>query len=116
MPTVVPRWTTVMRTTDADADVADVNHPAAHTLLGFYQTIARVLDPRVPGPDMHAAVEEVSRAALAAATAAAAFEEEVASAAAAVRLIATTAARDLALETDAKAVEVALDARRSRRS
>src|SRR5664279_3959670 len=60
MPTMVPRWTTVMRTTDANADVADFNHPAARKLLGFYQTIARVLDPSVPAPDMHAALEEVS--------------------------------------------------------
>lgn len=50
MPTVVPRWTTVMRTTDAGADVADFNHPAARRLLGFYQSIARVLDPSVPEP------------------------------------------------------------------
>ncbi len=56
MPTVVPRWTTVMRTTDANADVADFNHPAARKLLGFYQDIARVLDPSVPAP-----LEEVSR-------------------------------------------------------
>jgi chromosome partitioning protein len=56
MPTVVPRWTTVMRTTDANADVADFNHPAARKLLGFYQSIARVLDPSVPAP-----FEEVSR-------------------------------------------------------
>jgi hypothetical protein len=57
-----------------------------------------------------------AQAALAAATAAAAFEQEVANAAAAIRLIATTAARDLAVEADARAVEVALDARQSRRS
>ena len=50
MPTVVPRWTTVMRTTDAGADIADVNHPAARRLLGFYQQIARALDPNVPEP------------------------------------------------------------------
>ncbi len=48
MPTVVPRWTTVMRTTDAGADVADFNHPAARKLLGFYADIARSLDPSVP--------------------------------------------------------------------
>lgn len=48
MPTVVPRWTTVMRTTDAGADVADFNHPAARKLLGFYAEIARSLDPSVP--------------------------------------------------------------------
>lgn len=55
-PTVVPRWTTVMRTTDANADLVDFNHPAARKLLGFYQSIARVLDPSVG-----AALEEVSR-------------------------------------------------------
>jgi chromosome partitioning protein len=48
MPTVVPRWTTVMRTTDGNADVADFNHPAARKLLGFYTEIARALDPSVP--------------------------------------------------------------------
>ncbi|SOD72876.1 chromosome partitioning protein [Jatrophihabitans sp. GAS493] len=49
MPTIVPRWTTVMRTTDAGADVADFNHPAARKLLGFYADIARtLLDPSVP--------------------------------------------------------------------
>jgi len=63
-----------------------------------------------------AVARAAARAALAAATAASAFEEEVANAAAAVRAIATTAARDLAVETDAKAVEVALDARKSRRA
>jgi chromosome partitioning protein len=52
MPTVVPRWTTVMRTTDAGADVADFNHPAARRLLAFYQQIARALDPSVPEPDL----------------------------------------------------------------
>jgi chromosome partitioning protein len=51
MPTVVPRWTTVMRTTDAGADVADFNHPAARRLLSFYQQIARALDPSVPEPE-----------------------------------------------------------------
>ena len=51
MPTVVPRWTTVMRTTDTGADVADRNHPAARRLLGFYQQIARALDPTVPEPE-----------------------------------------------------------------
>jgi hypothetical protein len=61
-----------------------------------------------------AVARAAAQAALAAATAAAVFEQEVANAAAAVRVIATTAARDLAVETDAKAVEVALDARRSR--
>jgi hypothetical protein len=35
------------------------------------------------------------------------FEREVANAAAAVKRVATTTARDLALKTDAKAVEVA---------
>ena len=45
-----------MRTTDANADVADFNHPAARKLLGFYQSIARVLDPSVPAP-----LEEVAR-------------------------------------------------------
>jgi chromosome partitioning protein len=49
MPTIVPRWTTVMRTTDAGADVADFTHPAARKLLGFYADIARtLLDPSVP--------------------------------------------------------------------
>ena len=49
MPTIVPRWTTVMRTTDAGADVADFGHPAARKLLGFYAEIARtLLDPSVP--------------------------------------------------------------------
>jgi len=57
MPTVVPRWTTVMRTTDANADVADFNHPAARRLLVFYQEIARALDPSVPAAKM----EEASR-------------------------------------------------------
>ena len=52
MPTVVPRWTTVMRTTDANADLVDFNHPAARKLLGFYQTIARDLDPSVPAAEL----------------------------------------------------------------
>lgn len=56
MPTVVPRWTTVMRTTDAGADLTDYHHPAARKLLGFYADIARALDPSVP-----AALEETSR-------------------------------------------------------
>jgi len=47
MPTVVPRWTTVMRTTDASADIADSSHPAARKVLGFYQDIARALDPSI---------------------------------------------------------------------
>jgi hypothetical protein len=63
-----------------------------------------------------AVARAAAQAALAAATAAAAFEQEVANAAAAVRVIATTAARDLAAETDAKAVEVALQAREARRA
>jgi chromosome partitioning protein len=64
MPTVVPRWTTVMRTTDAGADVADFNHPAARRLLGFYQQIARALDPTVPEPEPSRparALEEANR-------------------------------------------------------
>ena len=61
MPTVVPRWTTVMRTTDANADIADFHHPAARKLLGFYQSIARSLDPNVPDPGVPAPLEEVSR-------------------------------------------------------
>jgi trimeric autotransporter adhesin len=52
-----------------------------------------------------------TQAALAAAAAAAAFEREVTNAAAAVKRVATTTARDLALNTDAKAVEVAQAAR-----
>jgi hypothetical protein len=56
-----------------------------------------------------------AHAALAAAAAAAVFEREVADAASAVRAIATNTARDLAVDTDAKAVEVALAARRSNR-
>jgi hypothetical protein len=62
-----------------------------------------------------AVASAAAQAAFTAAAAAAAFEQEVANAAAAVRMIATAAARDLAVETDAKAVEVALDARKSRR-
>jgi chromosome partitioning protein len=64
MPTVVPRWTTVMRTTDAGADIADFNHPAARRLLGFYQQIARALDPTVPEPEParpSPALEEANR-------------------------------------------------------
>ncbi len=54
MPTVVPRWTTVMRTTDAGADIADSNHPAARKLLGFYLDIAKALDPDMPPLDAEA--------------------------------------------------------------
>ena len=53
------------------------------------------------------------QAAREAAAAAAAFEWEVAHAATAVRMIATTTARDLAADKDAKAVKVALAARKS---
>lgn len=52
------------------------------------------------------------RTALATAEAASAFEREVAQAASGVRMIATSTARDLAVDTDARAVEVALAARR----
>ena len=55
IPVIVPRWTTVMRTTDASASIADFTHPAARRLLGFYQDIARALDPSVP------VLEEVSQ-------------------------------------------------------
>jgi chromosome partitioning protein len=59
MPTVVPRWTTVMRTADAGAGVADFTHPAARRLLNWYQTIARALDPNVPEPGgLHRAPDE----------------------------------------------------------
>jgi hypothetical protein len=53
-----------------------------------------------------------ARTALATAAAASAFEREVAQAASGVRMIATSTARDLAVDTDARAVEVALAARR----
>ncbi|MDQ1483287.1 MAG: hypothetical protein QOF35_1363, partial [Actinomycetota bacterium] len=59
-----------------------------------------------------AVASAATQAALAAAAAAAVFEREVANAAAAVKLVATTTARDLALNSDAKAVEVAQAARR----
>ena len=52
-----------------------------------------------------------TQAAHAATAAAASFEREVSNAAAAVKRLATTTARDLALNTDAKAVEIALAAR-----
>ena len=58
-----------------------------------------------------AVASAATQAALAAAAAAAAFEREVTNAAAAVKRVATTTARDLALNTDAKAVEVAQAAR-----
>jgi len=58
-----------------------------------------------------AVASAATQAALAAAAAAAVFEREVTNAAAAVRRVATTTARDLALNTDAKAVEAALAAR-----
>ncbi len=58
-----------------------------------------------------AVASAATQAALAAAAAAAAFEREVTNAAAAVKLVAITTARDLALDSDAKAVEVALAAR-----
>jgi hypothetical protein len=54
-----------------------------------------------------AVASAATQAALAAAAAAAVFEREVTNAAAAVKRAATTTARDLALNTDAKAVEVA---------
>src|SRR5664280_2644600 len=54
-----------------------------------------------------AAIATAEETALAAAAAAAAFEKEVTNAAAAVKREATTTAHDLALNTDAKAVEVA---------
>lgn len=52
MPTVVPRWTTVMRTTDTNAGPGDWSHPAARRMLVFYQQIARSLDPGVPEPEV----------------------------------------------------------------
>jgi hypothetical protein len=52
-----------------------------------------------------------TQAALAATAAAAVFEQEVANAAAAIKQVATKTAHDLALNADAKAVEVALEAR-----
>ena len=58
-----------------------------------------------------AVASAATQAALAASAAAAAFEREVTNAAAAVQRVAITTARDLALNTDAKAVEVALAAR-----
>ena len=58
-----------------------------------------------------AVASAATQAALAAAAAAAAFEREVTNAAAAVKWEASTTARDLALNTDAKAVEVAQAAR-----
>ena len=58
-----------------------------------------------------AVASAATQAALAASAAAAAFEREVMNAAAAVQRVAATTARDLALNTDAKAVEVALAAR-----
>ena len=54
-----------------------------------------------------AVASAATQAALAAAAAAAAFEREVTNAAAAVKRVATTTAHDLALNADAKAVEVA---------
>ena len=58
-----------------------------------------------------AVASAATQATLTASAAASAFEREVTNAAAAVHRVATTAARDLALNTDAKAVEVALAAR-----
>src|SRR5450756_1206933 len=54
-----------------------------------------------------AVASAATQAAMAASAAAAAFEREVTNAAAVVQRVATTTARDLALNTDAKAVEVA---------
>jgi len=62
-----------------------------------------------------AVASAATQAARAAAAAAAVFEREVASAAEAVKLVATTTARELALDSDAKAVEIALAARRPSR-
>lgn len=49
MPTVVPRWTTVMRTTDSNAGVAEANHPAARKLARFYEEIAQSVAPQADG-------------------------------------------------------------------
>jgi chromosome partitioning protein len=65
VPIMVPRWTTVKRASDAGADVAAANHPAARRLLAMYQSLARCLDPSVP--ELAAAatalpvLEEISR-------------------------------------------------------
>jgi hypothetical protein len=58
-----------------------------------------------------AVASAATQAALAAAAAAAVFEREVTNAAAAIKRVATTTAHDLAINADAKAVEVALAAR-----
>jgi chromosome partitioning protein len=46
LPTVIPRWTTVMRTTDGTGDVADLLHPAARKVARLYDEVARRLGLR----------------------------------------------------------------------
>lgn len=55
LPMIVPRWTTILRTTDTSAGAGDFNHPWARRAAGIYENIARIVDPGVP------ALEEASR-------------------------------------------------------
>jgi hypothetical protein len=110
---------------DAAQDVADT---AAQTAVGV-EIRAEALAERVAfaaeraaqtvsastvsGGGTEAALIALRLAATVDAAVAADFEKEVADAASAVRMIATITARDLAVDTDARAVEVALAARRA---